>query len=270
VTAAPLSVATTAAETPGPRSEVPAGQKSGPVLSESGLSGQSLSGRSPLAQLLHALNQPLTGLQCSLEVALAAPRTREQYLQNLRDALTLTERMRPLAEGIRVVVDSSEKTMAMRTKEEPGGGALSGDADAATLGTALRESAEELKPVAAIKNVTIAWAVRADCDTPRRVEVSRQSSVTQGVFRLLESVLALASRSTLLRIEAGPAGDEWFRIQWRTFPRDIHPPLSLPELGLLIAQAQLEQSRVVWERRRTESDNIVTLRLPVAPVRGSL
>jgi hypothetical protein len=26
--------------------------------------------RSPLARLLHALNQPLTGLQCSMEVAL--------------------------------------------------------------------------------------------------------------------------------------------------------------------------------------------------------
>ncbi len=29
--------------------------------------------RSPLAHLLHALNQPLTGLECSLELAVAGP-----------------------------------------------------------------------------------------------------------------------------------------------------------------------------------------------------
>jgi hypothetical protein len=43
-----------------------------------------------MEQLLHGLNQPLTGLQCSMEVALAAPRTVEYYTQRLREGLELT------------------------------------------------------------------------------------------------------------------------------------------------------------------------------------
>jgi hypothetical protein len=35
--------------------------------------------RRPLAHLLHALNQPLTGLQCSLELAAADLRRPEEY-----------------------------------------------------------------------------------------------------------------------------------------------------------------------------------------------
>ena len=33
-------------------------------------------GRSPLAHLLHEFNQPLTGLQCSMELVVAGPRPR--------------------------------------------------------------------------------------------------------------------------------------------------------------------------------------------------
>ena len=66
---------------------------------------EKMDARGPLAQLLHALNQPLTGLQCSMEVALASPRTVEQYAQGLREGLELTERMRALVEAIREVAD---------------------------------------------------------------------------------------------------------------------------------------------------------------------
>jgi len=64
--------------------------------------------RSPLAQLLHALNQPLTGLQCSMEVALGRPRTNEEYVQGLRQGLELTGRMRALVQAIREVAEVEE------------------------------------------------------------------------------------------------------------------------------------------------------------------
>ena len=64
-------------------------------------------GRSPLAHLLHALNQPLTGLQCSLELALASPRRREEYVRTLREGLQLIERMRILVEGVRELTAQS-------------------------------------------------------------------------------------------------------------------------------------------------------------------
>ncbi len=67
--------------------------------------GVQTTGRSPLERLLHGLNQPLTGLQCSMEVALASPRSVEYYVERLRDGLALTERMRALVEAMREVVD---------------------------------------------------------------------------------------------------------------------------------------------------------------------
>jgi hypothetical protein len=62
---------------------------------------------SPLTHLLHALNQPLTGLQCSLELAVAGPRRTEQYIRTLREGLELSARMRLLVEAIRELTDTS-------------------------------------------------------------------------------------------------------------------------------------------------------------------
>ncbi len=72
--------------------------------------------RSPLAELLHALNQPLTGLQCSMEVALAGPRTNEEYVQGLREGLVLTGRMRVLVEAIREVMDGGDRKARNRER----------------------------------------------------------------------------------------------------------------------------------------------------------
>jgi hypothetical protein len=65
-----------------------------------------LNGRTPLAHLLHALNQPLTGLQCSLELALVELRSPEEYARTVREALHLTGRMRVLVEALREIADS--------------------------------------------------------------------------------------------------------------------------------------------------------------------
>ncbi len=58
-----------------------------------------------LSQLLHALNQPLTGLQCSLELALSIPRSPQQYADCLGSGLELTGRMRNLVGAIRALVE---------------------------------------------------------------------------------------------------------------------------------------------------------------------
>jgi signal transduction histidine kinase len=198
--------------------------------------------RSPLAQLLHALNQPLTGLQCSMEVALAGPRTPEQYVRGLREGLELTERMRVLVGAIREVADvEGEKNEEQETTE---------------LKTLLREVLDDLAPVAEGKGVRIAldgsaasWVVRA----------ARRRLATV-VFRLLESALSLADPGSTMRIEMDGAPDEvWMRIRWH----GARPPwaFSRPELGLLVAQAGLERGGAEWERERTENLETVTVRL---------
>jgi signal transduction histidine kinase len=198
---------------------------------------------SPLAQLLHALNQPLTGLQCSMEVALASPRTAEQYVRGLREGLELTERMRALVEAIREVAEVEE-----RRNEEP---------EATELKTVLREVVDDLGPVAEVMSVRITL----DCSAAALAVRAGRRRLATVVFRLLESVLSLAARGSALRIETGGAPDEaWVRIRWHAGrPR---AEFSRPELGLLVAQAGWERAGAEWERERTENRETVTVRLP--------
>jgi signal transduction histidine kinase len=197
--------------------------------------------RSPLAQLLHALNQPLTGLQCSMEVALASPRTPEQYVHGLREGLELTERMRLLVEAIREVVDAGEE---VGKDEKP---------DAAELQVLLREVAGDLEPVAEGKGVRIALDPFAGSLSPQTM--GRQK-LTSTIFRMLDSVLSLAVRGTELRIETG---ELWFRVRWHG--GRAGSAFSRPELGLLVAQAGWERYGAVWERERMEECEKVTVRL---------
>jgi signal transduction histidine kinase len=206
-----------------------------------------MEGRRPLAQLLHALNQPLTGLQCSMEVALASPRTPEQYAQGLREGLELTERMRALVEAMREVADQDEEK-----KDEP---------ETTELTALVREVLDDLKPVAEAKSVCC--TLEGCAVSPLAVRAGRRKLATV-VFRLLESALSLAARGSALGIETGaaPAGG-WMRLRWHA----ARPPsvFSRPELGLLVAQAGLERAGAEWERERTENLETLTVRLPGVP-----
>jgi hypothetical protein len=199
--------------------------------------------RSPLAQLLHALNQPLTGLQCSMEVALASPRTPEQYVRSLREGLELTERMRALVEAIREVADAEEEENEEHETTE--------------LKTVLREVLDDLKPVAEAKSVFITLDGAA-ASSPVRAGRPRLAAV---VFRFLESALSLAARGSALRIvmDDEPGGVR-LRVRWYAG----RPPsaFSRPELGLLVAQAGLNRAGAEWERERTEKVETVTVWLP--------
>ena len=200
--------------------------------------------RRPLAQLLHALNQPLTGLQCSMEVALAAPRTPEQYVRGLREGLELTERMRALVEAIREVVDlDEEKNETLEITE---------------LKAVLRETVDDLKPVAEAKKIRLTL----NCSEPSSLAVrAGRRRMVSAVFRLLESALSLSARDNELLIETGSAAAEsWLRIRWRG--ERLTSSFSRPELGLLIAQASLEQTGAVWQRERTETSDAVNVLLP--------
>jgi hypothetical protein len=200
--------------------------------------------RSPRAQLLHALNQPLTGLQCSMEVALATSRTPAQYVRVLREGLELTERMRALVEAIREVTDVEEEK-----PEKP---------ESIALKKMLRETMDDLKPVAAIKNI----CMRLDGPETSAVAMSAGGrTVTSALFRLLESAVSLAARDHELLVEAGSAPAEaWFRVKWRA--ARASSVLSRPELGLMVARAGLERAGARWQRERSETWETVTVRLP--------
>jgi signal transduction histidine kinase len=223
------------------------------------LAVEEITGRSPLAQLLHALNQPLTGLQCSMEVALAGSRTPEQYRQELRDGLALTERMRGLVEAIREVADGLDEDEDKN--EVPN--------EMTDLAMILRETVNDLKPVAESK------AIRMELDFDSAfilvVRAARQS-LCGIAFRLLDSVLSLAAEGSAVKvstakistvkIEAGAAqSGDWLRVRWEA-TEEARQPSSRPELGLLVAQAGFERIGAEWQQMWDGKQETLSIRLP--------
>ncbi len=207
-----------------------------------------------LAQLLHALNQPLTGLQCSMEVALACPRTVEQYVQGLREGLELTERMRALVEAIREVADVDAVVPIARDSVR--------DSEAKTteMRTLLNEIVDDLAPVAESKGVHLALASSASDLMVR----AKRPHLAALMFRLLESALSLAKWGTVLRIEADRRLNQApshlrIRIEWRAKASRL--AFSRSELGLLVVQAGLERVGAEWRREHTEDLETLTINL---------
>ncbi|MFZ1010374.1 MAG: hypothetical protein WAN65_26280 [Candidatus Sulfotelmatobacter sp.] len=216
---------------------------------------EEIASRSPLAQLLHALNQPLTGLQCSMEVALVGTRTPEQYRQGLRDGLELTERMRALVEAIREVADGLDENKHQNPNEMT------------DLAAILRETVNDLRPVAESK--AICTEIELDCSLILAMRAGRQR-LGGIVFRLLDSVLSLAAEGSAVKFstvktKAGSAqtGD-WLRIDWEA-EENIearHPADSRPELGLLVAQAGFERCGAKWQRLCDGKQETISIMLP--------
>ena len=203
-------------------------------------------GRSPLGHLLHALNQPLTGLQCSLELALAGPRRPEQYVQTLSEGLELVSRMRLLAEALRELTDLQAPYLKERT--------------VLLLDHLLRDAALELQPVAEARNVRL--RVAAASPLPVRADLR---ALTTLIFRSLESVLSLSQVESEVQIEATNAEDvAALTLSWIDGEVPQYSPFSSPELGLLIASAGWEHLSGSCTQARTGDRQIWKIRVPLA------
>jgi hypothetical protein len=201
--------------------------------------------RNVLAHLLHALNQPLTGLQCSLELAAAGPRSTDQYVQTLHNGLDLTNRMRDLVGAIRELVDIQQSEN--RTVE------------ICRLDVLLDETIAELLPVAEAKHIQIQLEDRGQ----QPVLVDRQQ-LSVLAFRLFESILSLSAEGTAVQITGGNERDHaQIVIFWFPAPPPEHSPFSPPELGLLIAQAGWEHAGAEWVQSQTVKMRRCTIRMPL-------
>jgi hypothetical protein len=222
-----------------------------PHLAPQHVPGETPEDRSPLAHLLHALNQPLTGLQCSLELAVAAPRPTEQYIRTLHEGLELTGRMRILVEAIRELADLEPSN--------PGSGAQEEELKPLRFDELVRATATDLLPVAASKSVHV-LLVSA---TPLMVYGDRRNLATL-MFRFLESALSLACEGSELRIVAAPAlGHAHLVVSWNQDSLPEHSPFSRQELGLLIAQAGWKRAGAKCIRSRAETTETCTVRFPL-------
>jgi hypothetical protein len=261
----------------------------GTQLTPQSVDGAFPEGRSLLAHLIHALNQPLTGLQCSMEVALASPRQTEQYLNTLREGLTLTSRMRILVESIREVADQESERASDRhnndrhsndrhnndrrnnggpnndrpENDRPENDRIANDApknDRFLFDRLLRETVADLHPVAESRNVQLLMACQPSLPVlgDRRVFAAL-------LFRFLESAITLAGEGTELRVAAARDTNRGqLAVSWIAGRLPEHSPFSRPELGIMIAQAGWRRAGADWERRRVTNTETCTIRLPLA------
>ncbi len=199
-----------------------------------------------MQHLLHALNQPLTGLQCSLELAASGPRTSEQYRATLREGLELTSRMRVLVEAIREIAATSP-VEDLRTPT-------------ISLMDLVRETVTDLEPVARENETSIA----IDGDTALAVRAN-QRECSMLLFRLLDSALSLAHAGSPLQISiSGEADVVCLSVALREGDRPEHSPFSRQELGLLVAQAGWERAGAQWTELRSNHTLTCTIRMPRA------
>src|SRR5271169_6211102 len=91
-----------------------------------------------LAELLHSLSQPLTGLRCSLELSIAETAERQQ--ENVAAALQQTEQVIGMIQLMREYLDASQP------EPEP----LS-----STLAPVIRSVVEDLATIAAVRDIRL-------------------------------------------------------------------------------------------------------------------
>ena len=219
-----------------------AGTRLAPLEAEHG----SLKGRSPLAYLLHALNQPITGLQCALELATAVLQPADYYVRTLREGLELVARIRLLVGAIREIDDLQERGVK-------GNSIL-------RLDHVIQQAADELHPIAETRRIRL--GLIASDSLPLRAS---EPDLAILVFRSLESALSLAEENTHLSIVArAENGSAWLEFSWIQGSSPDLSPFSQPELGLLIAQAGWEQMGGTWRQRRNAERETVTVCVPLS------
>jgi phosphoglycerate-specific signal transduction histidine kinase len=220
------------------------------TLAQSG--AEAASDFNPMAVLLHELNQPLTGLQCSLELATVGSRTAEQYLRALREGLDLVGRMRTLVEALREVADSEHDGAVQDDSVRP---------EPIALDSLVRSAVEDLQPVAESRSLQIDLAG----DSFPRVCMARRT-VASIPFRIIDSTLGLAAGHSILRIRLDTQSQHAaIHFAWIVDSDEAdRRPFSKPVLALLVARALWQQAGGQWRAEITLANHSITLLLPWA------
>lgn len=200
-----------------------------------------------VADLLHALNQPVTGLQCSLELAAVAVRPPAECARTIREALQLTGRIRVLVEALREIAASA------CLEAEPAADCI--------LDEMLFEVVDELRPVADAKGIHIPYTGTG----PLAAHVPLRR-IERVLFRLLESGISLAREKSEVDVSArAESGNALLALSWTPGVAPEFSPWSSQELGLLIAQAEWEHSGGQWTWEFANQRETCRLRIPLSP-----
>ena len=221
-----------------------------------------------VADLFHALSQPLTTLCCSLELTLQQTPTEKQYRESVTRALAQAEQVSWLATGIRELLDAAEAAP---------------DLEVLQMQAAVQDAVSDLLPVAELAGVRICYLPRSPGSV--RFEARR---LRRGLFHLLSFVVGWGG-GAVVRIELSESGEQVVlaltvsgegisREAMESAPESSSPASSsqdaLPRdltrrLGLGIARATFEAAGGSFRAERGIESMIVEVRLPrVAAVKS--
>ena len=134
------------------------------------------SARELLPQMLHELAQPVSALQCSLEVALRRPRSLEDYLVALENAQEITNRLRARLEFFREFSEAGEPCDCMHPVDA-----------AETIAAAI----QEMQPLADSLGMTL----EGECDSV--MVYGNEQKFAFFVLQLLDAALASHQSTTV-------------------------------------------------------------------------
>lgn len=134
-----------------------------------------------IADLFHALNQPLTTLRCSLELTLVQPRAPEENAQTLQQALAQAEQASWLAAGLRELLAS----------DDPGE-----EREVVELEIYLQQAVLDLLPVAELAGVSLSVRRHSGCCV-----LFEPVRLRRALFYLLEYALGTVPRGTTIEVE---------------------------------------------------------------------
>jgi hypothetical protein len=157
-------------------------------VNQSMAGGIKLEQESLLPELLHALNQPLTSLRCSLELTLLQPRDSDEYRRRLRESLKLTEDITVLASGIRELVEVEQPVALPR---------------AVAFDKVLQFSVRELMPLADSEGVSVSSVC-----SPSLTALGDEQQFSTAIIYLLSFLLNRSSRGEELNIQGKRDGEE--------------------------------------------------------------
>jgi signal transduction histidine kinase len=160
----------------------------------------SASPRELLADLFHALNQPLAALRCSCELALLAPRTAEQYRDCLQTALQKTEQVSLLSKGIREFLEAGEE--AAEEKKEK-----ARSLPQVSLREQVREAAEYFLPMATEAGTTLCVDCVSDSPADDSFVDFHPEHLRRALFYIFDCTLALA-REKKVKIHVGNSSSQ--------------------------------------------------------------
>lgn len=136
-----------------------------------------------ISDLFHALNQPLTTLRCSLELALHQPvRSAEQYREALNHALEHAEQVTRLVSGIRELVEIDDRGAESEVLE---------------LDSYLQQTVMDLLPVAEAGRVRMSLRRSSSCYV-----LFEGQRLRRALFHFLEYALGSCNSGSVVNIEA--------------------------------------------------------------------